>query len=1421
VRALRRERHTGLLCAHESAGPDEPSRTLRLPPKQRLRARVRSLAELLAVPAGAFAMAYQLGAGALASFLVLVGSALALLWGPIRSLLRVRDLIGRMPAFFVLALGGLVFALFTEEVWRTTTTVDLWPEAVLAPLPVVLFAWVVLRLDRGIPKVFGEMADDLRTSHASNPDGEAIGDALRVLRDLAGTNGLLGSEPGRRFTLRVLRHGGFFRRTTGSPCDPQVRRILADAFRDPRSAGSARWAAESLRRTFRLRVLLGLSVLSVLLTLLTFGLIYLVAALFIDVEVAKTWVYAPGSTREIPTETALSWLGAAWEFPAGPYLWMAGSLALVATTVFFVFIVTDEVRYSKLAETLIHEPIGRCLAAALPYLHLPTNDRFERAHVIGGAHGAIRADNCLERIRGEIDGEPDRGSGTAWYRWQAPADGRVTFTTAGSSFDALLAVYSGQGDALSLVAGSESATHPGDTVTFVAKEASEYRIAVTARGSEAEAGVDGGDGAGAPADGGSFVLAWRTNDAFDAAHAIGGPQGRVHGSTVGATKEEGEPDHAGVEGGASVWYRWTAPADGRATFTTAGSTFDTVLAVYTGSRLDSLSPVASNDDALGYVTSRVAFDARAGEVYSIAVDGFGGASGDVLLGWGFPPPNDGFDSAEPLTGAAGAVRSFTVGATAEPGEPQHGRYPGGASVWYRWTAPVAGVATFSTDGSTFDTILAVYTGSELGSLELLTIDDGGFPFRAGAATRVEFHASAGAVYAIAVDGLGGAGGDLLLSWGGPPENDRFDAATVLTGASGVVQGLTAGAEKEDAEPAHAGHPAAASVWYRWTAPQDGRVTFTTAGSSFNTVLAVYTGSRLRTLLPVPTTERAYRDGTSLVAFDVVDGKAYMIAVDGFKGAVGELVLGWAFSPPNDDFEQAARLSGESGAVRGSSVGASKEADEPDHAGDEGGASVWYRWRAPSDGQTTFTTAGSSFDTLLAVYTGSGLDGLSHVAGNDDAEDIRPQSRVRFEALAKETYRIAVDGFGGASGDVVLEWRRETPANDRFGSAQVLTGSQGEIAGTNVGATKERGEPHHAGDAGGASVWYHWTAPKDGRVTFATQGSTVDTLLAVYTGSKVSALAEVASNDDAYPDRTSRVAFDAGAGTVYAIAVDGFRGDTGEILLTWSLEEPPHNDAFATAQELTGASGRVSGTTLAATKEPGERAHAGEAGGASVWYRWTAPEDARVTFTTAGSSFDTLLAVYAGSTLESLAEIVSDDDAHLDGTSRVAFDAEAGTVYAIAVDGFSGDSGELVLMWGPPPANDDLAGATELAGESSTVTTATFGATKEAGEPDHAGNPGGASVWFRWAAPDDGSATFTTAGSSFDTLLAVYTGSKLASLTRIASDDDGNPDLTSRVTFETKAREVYLVAVDGFAGETGDLVLAWEWFPSSGARKASS
>jgi hypothetical protein len=203
------------------------------------------------------------------------------------------------------------------------------------------------------------------------------------------------------------------------------------------------------------------------------------------------------------------------------------------------------------------------------------------------------------------------------------------------------------------------------------------------------------------------------------------------------------------------------------------------------------------------------------------------------------------------------------------------------------------------------------------------------------------------------------------------------------------------------------------------------------------------------------------------------------------------------------------------------------------------------------------THGSGFDTVLGVYTGTRVDALQLVDENDDVATGTPWSEVSFGASAGDEYFIAVDGYRGSIGELVLHWELQAPPeNDDFAEPTALVGLNGLEHGTNRGATKEPGEPDHAGQAGDASIWYRWTAPADGEMSIFTAGSTFDTLLAVYTGSRLDALTPLEANDDVAGATWSAVWFKAVQGEVYSVAVDGYGAETGDVVLTWAFEAQP-------------------------------------------------------------------------------------------------------------------------------------------------------------------------------------------------------------------------------------------------------------------------
>jgi uncharacterized delta-60 repeat protein/uncharacterized repeat protein (TIGR01451 family) len=147
---------------------------------------------------------------------------------------------------------------------------------------------------------------------------------------------------------------------------------------------------------------------------------------------------------------------------------------------------------------------------------------------------------------------------------------------------------------------------------------------------------------------------------------------------------------------------------------------------------------------------------------------------------------------------------------------------------------------------------------------------------------------------------------------------------------------------------------------------------------------------------------------------------------------------------------------------------------------------------------------------------------------------------------------------------------------------------------------------------------------------------------------------------------------------------------------------------------------------------------------------------------------------------------------------------------------------------PQPTNNAFLNARGIVGSSGTTAVNTVGASAEPGEPAHAGLPATNSVWFAWVAPTNGPVVFDTYGSDFDTVLAAYTGTSLATLNTVAANDYVYNDVPpwtmnvaafvpysnpSKISFNAQAGTTYYIAIDGVGGAAGNASLTWTYHPS--------
>jgi hypothetical protein len=864
---------------------------------------------------------------------------------------------------------------------------------------------------------------------------------------------------------------------------------------------------------------------------------------------------------------------------------------------------------------------------------------------------------------------------------------------------------------------------------------------------------------------GSFKLRWREappNDDIDHAEPLAGASGAWTGDNVAATKTPDEPAHGGDPGGASVWLEWTAPASGMLTVDTLGSDppLPTLLAVYTRVAAGYPTLRAQDRDSAGGGKSRVQLEVFQGTSYLFAIDGAGGVTGALRVSWGLtagiapPPPDPPAPSAsspsvaltEPADGAhvSGIV---TVSATASDpdGIDRVEFIVGGFTIGFDRDAPYSYAwATGSQGEGPVDVVARAV--DRTGATALST------PHVVSVDNTGPYVTIESGPYAYGPTATTFARFVFRSEPGARFECSLDDAAVAACVSPVDFLGIPAGAHRFAVRVTDAWGSVGQTQTWSWTAAAPAETT------PPDTAIAAG---------PSGTTADS---GATFVFTATENGSVFECRLDGasFIGCTTPLELQSLSAGTHTLDVRAIDPSGNVDATPATRSWTISGTPPPPPPGDT------------TPPETTIDSGPSGTTTAVdATFAFSSSEsGSSFRCRLDGAADWSPcTSPKTYTALAAGSHSFTVVATDGAGNDdptpATRTWTIAPPPSDTTSPETTIdSGPSGTTTSTSASFSFSSSEA----------------------------GSTFQCRLDAGTFAACASPASYAT-------------LAAGTHTFDVRATDGAGNtDPSPASRVWTISVSTSNDAFANASAIAGSSGTATGTTVAMTKEAGEPNHAGNAGGHSVWYRWTAPSGGTATVDTIGSSFDTLLAVYTGSSVSALALVAQNDDAS-GVQSRVTFTAVAGTSYSIAVDGYGGSTGSVTLHWSLAgssggASNDLFSAAAVLTGSAGTWTGSTSGATKEPGEPNHAGNAGGRSIWFTWTAPLTGATTFKTSGSSFDTLLGVYSGSSVSALTAVASNDDADATLQSRVAFTASAGTTYRVAVDGYGGASGSVVLGW-------------
>ena len=555
-------------------------------------------------------------------------------------------------------------------------------------------------------------------------------------------------------------------------------------------------------------------------------------------------------------------------------------------------------------------------------------------------------------------------------------------------------------------------------------------------------------------------------------------------------------------------------------------------------------------------------------------------------------------------------------------------------------------------------------------------------------------------------------------------------------------------------------------------------------------------------------------------------------------------------PANDDFESAIVLASDGGETTFDLVAATPGPGDPRFRlvdNPERHRSLWYLWTAPDHGLVRFTVVNATPDdyadeVMVEVFHDGPLAGLEALG------TVKLGGGAAFYAERGQTYRVRLmvlpeglileeeDEEGNVetrqadTPELTLKWGPAgTPENDHYADASLVGSEAGTVTGNNQTATTEPGElmgdgsgfnPRFLG-GWGSSVWYRWTAPSTGDWMFSVNRRNL--LVSVFTGDDLAEARLVSGAPGT--ENPDFVVFPATEGEEYRVGVASastYHAGT-EFMLSWEpgMREEPGNDDFAEAMAADGNMAETSLDLNALTVEHGEPV---ESGVRTAWYTWQPEADGRHTWNVADAAGFTRplgdatlqISVFKGTELAALEPVAMDAGKTTD--MRMAFDAEMDTSYAFAL-GLPRDAAlislapaDLVMQWGPTPANDDLANAIGLTGMSGTIAGSNEFATNEPGE--FTGPLGDSSLWWTIEPEESGWLRFAARGSN-GIKLAIYQmgdhGLELVATSRSLLEGETTVSFNAEAGVRYTVRlGSYLYDADGFAGgrERGEFELSW-------------
>ena len=310
-------------------------------------------------------------------------------------------------------------------------------------------------------------------------------------------------------------------------------------------------------------------------------------------------------------------------------------------------------------------------------------------------------------------------------------------------------------------------------------------------------------------------------------------------------------------------------------------------------------------------------------------------------------------------------------------------------------------------------------------------------------------------------------------------NDNFAQAYVLEGVAVNTTGENFGATLETGEPRHAGWTGGRSVWWRWTAPQDGTFSIDLSGTAFDTLLGIYTGSALGALTTIASDDDSGEGASSRAVFTAVAGATYMIAVDGYNAGNGNILLSLAAmtAPVVSSFSPSAAAPGATVTIDGFNLGGASDLEF-------GGVSA----------ASVAVISGNRLTAVVPLTARSGRLTVVSPAGTAESVNWFYATRLPGVPVAAPD-RSNIGGFSAERGAVSTPATFSTSADHLPGPLRVVAPAGFEVSldGATYASAVDIQAPersdrssNYAGNwtngstaGSGFAAWYHWTSPGTG------------------------------------------------------------------------------------------------------------------------------------------------------------------------------------------------------------------------------------------------------------------------------------------------------------------------------------------------------